>query len=77
MAWKEVKKYSVNWRPEENKGYIVVYYETYGFGIWVDSVQELSFMVDLLRNEEPIYFNPDTKQLNTSLEEVGEGENKV
>ena len=54
-----------------------MYYESYGFGIWVDSVQELSFMVDLLRNEKPIYFDPDTKQLNTSLEEVGEGEKQV
>ena len=77
MAWKLVKNYSVNWRPAENTGYVVVYYENYGFGIWVDSVQELSFMVDLLRNEKPIYFDPNTKQLNTSLEEVGEGERSL
>ena len=77
MRWKEVKKYSVNWRHIENYGYIIVYYENMGFGLKIESPQELLFLVDLLRNEEPVYFDPTTKQINTSLEEVGEGETQV
>lgn len=74
MNWKKVKSYGVNWRTVENFGYLTVYYENMGFGLRIESPQELLFLVDLLRNEKPVYFDPTTKQINTTLEEVGEEE---
>lgn len=36
--------------------------------------EEARFLVDLLRNEKPIYHNPVRRAISTSTEPVGEGE---
>lgn len=37
-------------------------------------LDEARFLLDLLRNEKPIYINPLTRTLSTSTEPVGEAE---
>ena len=38
------------------------------------TLEEARFLVDLLRNEEPIYLDPDLRLISTSTEPIGEGE---
>jgi len=38
------------------------------------SLEEARFLVDLLRNEEPIYLDPELKLISTSTEPIGEEE---
>ena len=38
------------------------------------SLEEARFLVDLLRNEKPIYLDPQRRIISTSTEPIGEGE---
>jgi hypothetical protein len=38
------------------------------------SVNEASMIIDMLRNEQPVYYNPQNRLINTTEEWTGEGE---
>ena len=38
------------------------------------TIEEARFLVDLLRNESPIYLDPELKLISTSTEPIAEGE---
>lgn len=40
----------------------------------VDSAQELSAIVDILRNESPVSYDPEQEMIGVACEPVGEGE---
>ena len=40
----------------------------------VNSPEEFSVIIDLLRNESPVYFSPGNKAITTYTEPIGEGE---
>ncbi|WP_440955666.1 hypothetical protein ACSAZK_01480 [Methanosarcina sp. Mfa9] len=73
----EVKSYYARWKPENHTGYIVIYWEggskTFPESSF-ESPQEFQVVVDLLRNEKPIWWDEPTGRLFASGEPVGEGE---
>ncbi len=72
---KEVEKYAFFWRPEDDSGSIHLVLAGEGAAdIFIDSPQEATFLLDLLRNEKPIFYNADSGQICTGLEPAGEEE---
>lgn len=62
-------------RPEDNKGVIqFALADNTGGQIQLDSAQEGLLMLDVLRNEKPVYYSAADDLIMTSLEPVGEGE---
>lgn len=52
-----------------------VYYDGGGADSIADlSIAEASYLIDLLRNEKPVYYDAALKRMSTSFEPVGEGE---
>ncbi len=75
MPFKEVVGYWAEWNLQQHTGRIWV--KTNDDRVTVSDVQspqEFSAVVDLLRNEGPLGFDHGTRQLQTSLETPGEGE---
>jgi len=75
MAYKEVKKYHIGWRHAAHSGLIKMFYAGTG-DVQIDSLaaDDYMAMVDILRNEAPIYYDEVAKVLATHHEAVGEGE---
>lgn len=70
----EIKSYKITWRPCDNAGQIHLgLADGTGGSIPVDSPQEMSLLVDVLRNECPVYWDPEHSFLMTGHEPVGEG----
>ncbi|MCP8310271.1 MAG: hypothetical protein L6M37_05300 [Candidatus Methylarchaceae archaeon HK02M1] len=74
MSWQIVKGYKAYWRPEMNYGVLTIYYGTTFNQQKIESPQELLILVDLLRNEKPVWFHTVTKAIVTGVEPVGEEE---
>ena len=76
MALHEVDKYQAFWNIRQNHGRICVWKadgdETWSFE--VESPQEFSMLIDILRNEKPVSYDPDEEVLGVCCELVGEGE---
>lgn len=52
-----------------------VYYDGGGADSIADiPIAEASYIIDLLRNEKPVYYDAGLKRMSTSFEPVGEGE---
>jgi hypothetical protein len=77
MAFKEVVGYWAEWNLQLHVGKIWVKTDDDKVTTTdLQSPQEFSAVVDLLRNEGPLGFDHATRQLQTSLETPGEGEAK-
>lgn len=81
MASVRVERYYARWSPFNHDGYIVIYTEG-GGGTAFDETQfqtpaEFQIVVDLLRNEKPVWWDPADQRLYVSNEPVGEGEQTV
>ncbi len=71
--WKIVEKYSLGWRATTNTGIIYLFFgDGSSESINPDSIQELAALGDILRNEKPIWFNSNSKDLSTGREPIGE-----
>ncbi|MEM7132595.1 MAG: hypothetical protein AAF702_40200 [Chloroflexota bacterium] len=72
---KEVIHYSFFWRTEDNTGvFQLALADGTGGSLEPDSPQEAMLLLDVLRNEKPIYYEAEHQLLMTGLEPVGEGE---
>jgi hypothetical protein len=74
--WRIVEAYSVNWRATQNAG--IIWLKLAGGKLAkteLDSVEELAAVVDILRNEKPVYYHVTTGDLQSGWEPAGEGEN--
>lgn len=73
----QVQKYYARWSPTKHHGYIIIYWEggskRFPEGSFTNPV-EFQIVVDLLRNESPIWWDEATERLFASQEPVGEGE---
>lgn len=73
----QVTRYYARWSPVHHTGYIIVYW-TGGSKAFPEgsfqSPEEFQVMVDLLRNERPVWWDEPTHRLYVSSEPVGEGE---
>jgi hypothetical protein len=74
MPWRPVKNYKAYWRPAMNYGVLTIWYDTTFSQQKIESPQEMLILVDLLRNEKPVYFHTVTKAIATAKEPVGEEE---
>ena len=73
----QVKRYYARWKPENHMGYVIIYWDggskAFPEGSF-KSPDEFRVVVDLLRNEKPIWWDEPTGRLYASNEPVGEGE---
>ena len=73
----EVKKYYARWSPPKHTGYIRIFWDggskTFPEGSFTNPV-EFQIVLDLLRNEKPIWWDEPSQHLYASQEPVGEGE---
>ena len=76
-----IQKYMAQWSYKTHKGKITLVTKDpaknkvqWYFITDIDDAGEFSTMVDLLRNEKPLYYYDPTKTINTFAEEVGEEE---
>jgi len=73
----EIHSYKITWRPIDNAGTIhVAMSNGTSAPIPIDSAQEMAMMIDLLRNEKPVFYNAKHQLVCTGFEAVGEGENE-
>lgn len=78
-ALREVTRYYARWNPSTKVGRIVMYYAAgtvmRAQSFYFTNPGEFQIVVDLLRNEKPIYYDDSNKNIRTStFEPVGEGE---
>ncbi len=71
----KIETYSIMWNTDINNGNINLLLEGGGTRmLTADSAAECSLLVDILRNESPVYIHARHNQLITGMEPVGEGE---
>ena len=81
MAWVNVTSYYLRYNTEQNQCVVGVHYRQGGQPdgqllarhLTVPATEAL-FLADMLRNEKPVFFDPETAAIATGKEEVGEGE---
>jgi hypothetical protein len=75
MAWTQVTAYYVFWDIDGHNGNIQLNLaNNTGWAIGGQTPDEMHMLVDLLRNESPIYFEDSQRLLLVGSEPVGEGE---
>jgi hypothetical protein len=75
MAWTQVNAYYVFWDIDGHSGNIQLNLaNNTGWAIGGQTPDEMHMLVDLLRNEKPIYFEDTQRLLIVGSEPVGEGE---
>lgn len=71
----KIEKYIITYRPTDDAGQLhLVLKDGTGADLPVDSPAEASFLLDLLRNEQPVFYDAEHMLLSSGMEEVGEGE---
>lgn len=77
MAAVQITSYYARWAPLKHHGYVIVRW-TGGAKAFPEasfaSPTEFQIVVDLLRNEKPVWWDEATGRLFASNEPVGEGE---
>jgi hypothetical protein len=84
MADIDVRSYRAIWSTQTRRGRIVLGGLTPGgrgvvavtHEVSVEDASEMHMLVDLLRNEKPVYFDRGTQSFETTKEPIGEGEGK-
>ncbi len=72
----EVIGYKTFWNATDNHGQLwILFADETGQLFDMETPQEMMMLVDLLRNEKPIYYDRKYNLITTGLEPVGEGEN--
>lgn len=73
----QVKNYYARWCPAKHHGYVIIYWDggskAFPEASFANPV-EFQIVVDLLRNEKPVWWDEPTGRLYASNEPVGEGE---
>ena len=75
MPWEIVNDYLVYWNSSQKYGVLHVYHGTSNHSYQqIDSPQEMLLLVDILRNEKPIWYHKGAKAIKTGKEKPGEEE---
>jgi len=73
-----VEKYQMVWNAGENQGVLILLLEGgETVHLTIDTADEGTFLLDLLRNESPVFYEPNGGVVCTGFEPVGEGEAAV
>ena len=76
FAGKKVKSYKASWDADSHSGDIHIYWEEGTKYFQISDPSEFMAIIDLLRNEKPLYVRPEqsSKRIFTAVEIVGEEE---
>lgn len=75
MAMKLITGYQAWWRPQDSKGHFWFTYFDGQRKRTIDvNAESFSIVIDILRNEKPVYGDHTTAAVTTQTEPVGEGE---
>jgi hypothetical protein len=69
---KQIESYKITWNVANDEGIIVLQVEGGTEQLLADSAAEALLLLDMLRNESPVFYNEGL--LMTGFEPVGEGE---
>lgn len=71
----KIESYAIMWNVDTNQGSINLLLEGDGSRmLHIDSAEEGSLLLDILRNEDPVYVHNNHNQIITGIEPVGEGD---
>ena len=71
----EIESYKLIWSLAANEGRMMYLLVGGGTAIHnLDSPQEGQLIIDMLRNEKPVYYDAENDLIMTGMEAVGEGE---
>lgn len=76
----EIDSYKFFWNAKTNEGQLMLALlpekesDPNVVTLLLDTPQEGTLMIDILRNEKPVYYNTDSELIHTGFEPVGEGE---
>ncbi len=76
---RNIEKYAIFWNAAANEGHFVLQLTEVEDGpptamLHLDSPQEGSLILDILRNEQPVYYDDEHGLIVSGMEPVGEGE---
>lgn len=75
MANSKIEKYQMAWNAGKNEGMLILLLEGGGtINQPIDSAEEGYFLLDMLRNEDPVFYDANADIILTGFEPVGEGE---
>lgn len=74
MAWKLINSYQAQWRQAKNYGFLRLNYAGGVSTLKIESPQEMLLLLDIVRNEKPVWCETTTKAIATGAEPVGEEE---
>jgi hypothetical protein len=75
MAWKRVEKYWLRYNARAKTAQVGIKYSGATENYWVTLPgSDATFLAELLRQEEPVSFDPDTGSISTGEEVPGEQE---
>jgi len=70
-----IERYAFFWNARDNEGTLQLQFsDGSGDQVLVDSPQEGLLLLDVLRNEKPVFYDAQHGIIMTGLEPVGEGE---
>jgi hypothetical protein len=72
MPWRLVESYALQYHTKEKTAQLDLKYSDRALRYSVTLPgSDATFLADVLRNEKPVYFDPDTGVISTSNEPVG------
>jgi hypothetical protein len=75
MPWELVESYALQYNTKEKTAQLDIKYSDRALRYSVTLPgSDATFLADLLRSEQPVYFDPDTGVISTNNEPVGEEE---
>jgi len=78
LRFKKILYYAARWLPNNNYGLLWIFYldgqTQKNKSMKIESPQEMLVILDILRNEKPVYFDPTNNEIATNMEIVGEAE---
>lgn len=73
MASVKIEKYQMAWNAGKNEGMLMLLLEGGGTtNLPIDSAEEGSFLLDLLRNDESVMFDDENELILTGFDAVGD-----
>ncbi len=74
MPSRTINKYTAYWNVENHEGNLRIFFSDGSTTLHFTNPSEFHAVIDILRNEKPVFTNSDYKYVATSYETVGEGE---
>ena len=75
MNMKHILTYQAQWEPQRGKGvFAFTYFDGERFPTPYLDAEDFSIILDILRNEKPVYGEHETGRVTTQREPVGEEE---